>query len=84
MKVTYGNKGRINHQWVKNSLLSTQLKQLRNFEINDRTIPIATIKSSLQSEWLQMQTSIHRRAVVSFNTQPGEYGRKTKKQISVL
>lgn len=79
-KVTYeGNKGRINHQWVKNSLLSTQLKQLRNFEINDRTIPIATIKSSLQSKWLQMQTSIHRRAVVSFNTQPGEYGRKTKK-----
>lgn len=81
---TKGNKGRINHQWVKNSLLSTQLKQLRNFEINDRTIPIATIKSSLQSKWLQMQTSIHRRAVVSFNTQPGEYGRKTKKQISVL
>lgn len=80
---TKGNKGRINHQWVKNSLLSTQLKQLRNFEINDRTIPIATIKSSLQSKWLQMQTSIHRRAVVSFNTQPGEYGRKTKKQISV-
>ena len=36
------------------------------------------------NEWLQMQTSIHRRAVVSFNTQPGEYGRKTKKQISVL
>lgn len=63
---TKGNKGRINHQWVKNSLLSTQLKQLRNFEINDRTIPIATIKSSLQSEWVVTNANIYSQKSGSF------------------
>lgn len=45
-------------EWVNNSLLSTQLKQLRNFTINDRTVSNATIKSSLESECIQIQTNI--------------------------
>lgn len=45
-------------EWVNNSLLSTQLKQLPNFTINDRTVSNATIKSSLESECIQIQTNI--------------------------